>query len=124
MTRYKTRKINITYRLSKRRQRCETDSWWQTIPRIYNTFRKKNLPHTTGTSRFKQLICMSTSSCGRTVLKKIIKIYRHQSKNYFVSTSDVMLHSKIIIRVPECKWSESCHLTRTKPSYSVTGQYL
>jgi len=56
MTRYKTRKINITYCLSKRRQRCETDSWWtcwQTIPRIYNTLSKKILPHTTGTSRFK-----------------------------------------------------------------------
>jgi len=30
MTRYKTRKINVTYRLSKWRQRCEIDSWWQT----------------------------------------------------------------------------------------------
>ena len=41
MTRYKTRTINITYCLSKRRQRCETDSWWQTVPRIYNTLSKK-----------------------------------------------------------------------------------
>jgi len=41
MSRYKTRKINITYRLSKWRQRCETDSWWQTIPQIYNTLSKK-----------------------------------------------------------------------------------
>jgi len=51
MTRYKTRKINITYCLSKRRQRCETDSWWQTVPWIYHTLSKKILPHTTGTSR-------------------------------------------------------------------------
>jgi len=35
MTRYKTRKINIRYWLSKRRQRCETDIWWQTVPGIY-----------------------------------------------------------------------------------------
>jgi len=41
MTRYKTRKINISYRLSKRRQRCETDRWWQTVPRIYHTLSKK-----------------------------------------------------------------------------------
>ena len=30
MTKHKTRKINIAYRSSKRRQRCEIDSWWQT----------------------------------------------------------------------------------------------
>jgi len=37
MTKYKTRKINTIYHLSKRRQRCESDSWWQTVPRIYHT---------------------------------------------------------------------------------------
>jgi len=42
MTRYKTRKINVTYCLSKRRQRCETDSWWQTVTQIYHTLSKKN----------------------------------------------------------------------------------
>ena len=46
---------------------CVIDSWWQTIPRIYNTLSKKILPHTTGTSRFKQFICMSTS-CGSSIL--------------------------------------------------------
>jgi len=40
--RYKTRKTNITYCLSKRRQRCETDSWRQTVPRIYHTLSKKD----------------------------------------------------------------------------------
>jgi len=53
MTRYKTRKINITHSLSKRRQRCKADSWCQTVPRIYHTLGKKFLPHTTGTSRLK-----------------------------------------------------------------------
>jgi len=51
MIRYKTRKI--TYRLSKRTQRCKTDSRWQTVPHIYHTLSKKNLPRTTGTSRLK-----------------------------------------------------------------------
>jgi len=47
MTRYNTRKINITYCLSKRRQRCETDSWWQTVPRVYRNTLSIFLPHTT-----------------------------------------------------------------------------
>jgi len=51
MTRYKTRKINITCGLSKRRQRRETDSWWHGF--ITRSV-KKLLPHTTGTSRLKQ----------------------------------------------------------------------
>jgi len=42
----------------RHRQWCKTNSWWQTVPEIYNTFSIKILPHTTGTSRLKQFMAM------------------------------------------------------------------
>jgi len=59
MTKYNTRKTDITY--SKRRQRCETDSWWQTVPRIYHTVNAQDCNWLSAMVHRYCLICSNNS---------------------------------------------------------------